>query len=166
MIYLSTGFASIRRRSRAGGEALGRVPTGINPGVPADSLFLLFPLCSFFLFFQHILPLDIPAFSIMAITRDTQMRNARVLRSRRVAVTPVDRRSRPRRRNHDRLSTMSRRSESKQKCHPEHSDGLKEIRVGTSPELVEVSNLLHEQLTSSVEGAGSSLFFCEPLDCH
>ncbi len=152
LIYLSTGFASIRRRSRAGGEALGKVPTGINPGVPADSLFLLFLLCSFFLFFQHILPLDIPAFS--------------VLRSRRVAVTPVDRRSRPGRRNHDRLSTMSRRSESKQKCHPEHSDGLKEIRVGTSPELVEVSNLLHEQLTSSVEGAGSSLFFCEPLDCH
>nr|KAK5449235.1 hypothetical protein LTR18_002324 [Exophiala xenobiotica] len=89
----------------------------------------------------------------MAITRHTQMRNARVLRSRRVAVTPVDRRSRPSRRDHDRLSTISRRSKSKQECHSKHSDGLKEIHVGTSPELIEVGNLLHEQLTPSVEGA-------------
>jgi len=102
----------------------------------------------------------------MVTTRHTQMRNARLLRSRRVAVTPVDRRSRPSRRNHDRLSTISRRSKSGQECHSEHSDGLKEIGVGTSPELIEVSNLLHEQLTPSGEGAGSSLFFREPLNCH
>ena len=98
----------------------------------------------------------------MAITRHAQMKNARVLRSRRVTVTPVDPRFRPGRRSYHRPSTIPGWLTSKQQRHSEPSNGLKEIRADTFPESI-AGDIFHEQLSPSV-GAGSSFFFRVPLN--
>lgn len=96
----------------------------------------------------------------MAITRHAQMNNARVLRSRRVTVTPVNPWSRPGRRSFHRPSTIPRRLISKR--NPDPSDGLKEIFVHTFPES-SAGDIFPERLSPSV-GAGVYFFFLAPLN--
>ncbi|KIW11738.1 hypothetical protein PV08_09010 [Exophiala spinifera] len=95
----------------------------------------------------------------MAITRHAQMNSARVLRSRRVTVTPVNPWSRPGRRSFHRPSTIPRRSISKR--NPDPSDGLKEIFVSTFPES-SAGDIFPERLSPSV-GADDGDIHVSPM---